>query len=239
MQALVASTEIANQAATVSILFRVSMRSLPERMLLELLGSFCLAYAVVTSFALRAASDFTAFLSIGLALIFLIHLFGRSSGAHFNPSVSLMFYGQNTLANPRAFWTNLIAFMGYATAQVIGIWLGFHTRAFVPPMGPFSARSMLVELVMTLALFWLIHAWSDEGKICPEARPLSGFVVGSGLTSLLFLGFADSIGIFNPAFTLAFMSLGARGLEQILVLQLLSGIAMIFAPRPLLSATRK
>ena len=37
------------------------MRSLPERMGLELLGSFCLAYAVVTSFALRSAPDFGTF----------------------------------------------------------------------------------------------------------------------------------------------------------------------------------
>jgi hypothetical protein len=62
---------------------------------------------------------------------------------------------------------------------------------------------------------------------------LSGFVVGSGLTSLLFMGFVDSVGIFNPAFTLTFMGLGAQGLEQILVLQLLAGLAMIFAPKPL------
>jgi hypothetical protein len=64
---------------------------------------------------------------------------------------------------------------------------------------------------------------------------LSGFVVGSGLTSLLFLGFADSVGIFNPAFTLTFMGMGAHGLEQIFLLQLLAGVAMIFAPRPLLN----
>ena len=211
------------------------MRSLPERMFLELLGSFCLAYAVVTSFTLRAAPDFFVFLSIGLALVVLIHLFGRSSGAHFNPSVSLMFFGQNTLLNPHAFWANLFAFLGYASAQVCGIWLGFHSRSFSPPSGPFSLRSTLVELLMSLVLFWLIHAWSDEGRICPEARPLSGFVVGSGLTSLLFLGCADSVGIFNPAFTFAFMGLGSRGLEQILVLQLLAGVAMIFAPRPLAS----
>jgi hypothetical protein len=148
------------------------MRSLPERMFLELLGSFCLAYAVVTSFTLRASPDFIVFLSIGLALVVLIHLFGRSSGAHFNPSVSLMFFGQNTLLNPHAFWANLFAFLGYAAAQVCGIWLGFHSRSFSPPSGPFSLRSTVVELVMSFVLFWLIHAWSDEGRICPEARPL-------------------------------------------------------------------
>ena len=201
------------------------MRSLPEKIFLELLGSFCLAYAVVTSFSLGVAPNFGTFLSIGLALVFLIHLFGRSSGAHFNPSVSLMFFGQSTLANPSS--------LGYAFAQTLGIWLGFHARPFIPPSGPFSLRSTLVEVCMSLALFWLIHVWSDEGRICPEARPLSGFVVGSGLTSLLFLGFADSVGIFNPAFTLAFISLGGHGLEQILVLQLLAGVVMIFAPRPL------
>ena len=209
------------------------MRSLFERMVLELLGSFCLAYAVVTSFSLRAAPDFVSFASIGLALVLLIHLFGRSSGAHFNPSVSLMFFGQSTLANPQAFWRNLLAFLGYASAQLCGIWLGFHSRSFVPPSGPFTMRSTLVEFGMTLVLFWLIHAWSDEGRICPEARPLSGFVVGSGLTSLLFLGFADSVGILNPAFTITFMGLGAPGLEQILVLQILAGVVMIYAPRPL------
>ena len=196
------------------------MRSLFERMVLELLGSFCLAYAVVTSFSLRAAPDFVSFASIGLALVLLIHLFGRSSG-------------QSTLANPQAFWRNLLAFLGYASAQLCGIWLGFHSRSFVPPSGPFTMRSTLVEFGMTLVLFWLIHAWSDEGRICPEARPLSGFVVGSGLTSLLFLGFADSVGILNPAFTITFMGLGAHGLEQILVLQLLAGVVMIYAPRPL------
>ena len=209
------------------------MRSLPEKIFLELLGSFCLAYAVSTSFSLGVAPNFGTFLSIGLALVFLIHLFGRSSGAHFNPSVSLMFFGQSTLANPSSFWSNFFSFLGYAFAQTLGIWLGFHARPFIPPSGPFSLRSTLVEVCMSLALFWLIHVWSDEGRICPEARPLSGFVVGSGLTSLLFLGFADSVGIFNPAFTLAFISLGGHGLEQILVLQLLAGVMMIFAPRPL------
>jgi len=209
------------------------MRSLPENIVLEFLGSFCLAYAVVTSFSLRAAPDYVTFLSIGLALVFLIHLFGRSSGAHFNPSVSLMFFGQNTLANPSLFWRNLFSFLGYALAQTLGIWLGFHTRPFVPPSGPFSMRSTLVEVFMSMALFWLIHVWSNEGRICPEARPLSGFVVGSGLTSLLFLAFADSVGIFNPAITLAFISLGGHGLGQILVFQFLAGFAMIFAPRPL------
>jgi len=209
------------------------MRSLPEKIVLELLGSFFLAYAVVTSFALRPTPDFGTFLSIGLALVFLIHLFGRSSGAHFNPSVSLMFFGQSTLANPSFFWANLFSFLGYAFAQTLGIWLGFHTRPFAPPLGPFSLRSTLVETLMSLALFWLIHVWSNEGRICPEARPLAGFVVGSGLTSLLFLGFADAVGIFNPAFTFAFISLGGHGLQQILVLQLLAGFVMIFAPRPL------
>jgi glycerol uptake facilitator-like aquaporin len=209
------------------------MRSLPERMLLELLGSFCLAYAVVTAFSLQALPNFVTCLSIGLALILLIHLFGRSSGAHFNPAVSLMFFGQNTLVNSQNLRSNFFAFLGYAIAQFFGTWLGFHSRSFSPPSGPFSFRSTLVEIVMTVALLCLIHTWSDEGRICPEARPLSGFVVGSGLTSLLFLGFADSVGIFNPAFTLTFMSLGAQGLEQILLLQLLAGLAMIFAPRPL------
>jgi len=211
------------------------MRSLAERMGLELIGSFFLAYAVVTSFALRDVPVFTIFLSIGLALVFLIHLFGRACGAHFNPSVSLMFFGQNTLANPSSFWSNLIGFLGYASAQFLGIWFGFHVRSFTAPSGPFTSRATLVETLMSLALLWLIHAWSDEGRICPEARPLSGFVVGSGLTSLLFLGFADSVGIFNPAFTLTFMGMGAHGLEQIFLLQLLAGVAMIFAPRPLLN----
>jgi glycerol uptake facilitator-like aquaporin len=209
------------------------MRSLPERMLLEFIGSFCLAYAVVTSFTLHATPDFVTFLSVGLALVFLIHLFGRSSGAHFNPSVSLLFFGQNTLANSNKLWSNLTAFLGYAAAQFFGTWLGFHSRVFTPPSGPFSLRSMLVEIVMNLALLCLIHTWSNEGRICPEARPLSGFVVGSGLTSLLFLGSAESVGIFNPAFTLTFMGLGANGLEQIFLLQLLVGMAMIFVPKSL------
>ncbi len=214
------------------------MRSLSARIGLELLGSFSLAYAVVTSFALHAAPDLGTFLSIGLALAFLIHLFGRSSGAHFNPSVSLMFFGQKTLADPTGFWANLLAFFGYALAQTVGIWLGFHTRPFLPPTGPFGLRATLVEVSMSLALFWLIHAWSEEGRICPEARPLSGFVVGAALTCLLFLGCADSVGIFNPAFTFAFIGLGAHGLGQIMVLQLLAGVVMIFAPKPMTAKTK-
>lgn len=205
--------------------------NLPEKIIIELLGSFCLAYAVVTSFSFGVV-NLSSFLSIGLALAFLIHLFGRSSGAHFNPAVSLMFFGQSTLANSTFFWPNLTAFLGYALAQTLGIWLGFHSRFYEPPSGPFSMRSTLVEFILSIGLLWLIHVWSHEGRICPEARPLSGYVVGSGLTSLLYLGFADSVGIFNPAFTFAFITLGGQGLEQILVLQLLAGVVMIFAPRP-------
>jgi len=79
-----------------------------------------LACAVATSFTLQDTPDFSTFLMIGLPLVFLIHLFGRACGAHFNPSVSLMFFGQNTLANPSSFWSNLIGFLGYASAQFLG-----------------------------------------------------------------------------------------------------------------------
>ena len=74
------------------------MRNLSEQIIIELLRSFCFVYAVVTSFAFGLA-NVSSFPLIGLVLVFLVHFFGKSSGDHLSPAVSLFLLCQNTLAN--------------------------------------------------------------------------------------------------------------------------------------------
>lgn len=89
------------------------MRNLSEQIIIELLRSFCFVYAVVTSFAFGLAND-SSFPLIGLALVSLVHLFGKSSGSHFNPAVSLIFPRPEYSGQFSFLLRNLFAFLGYA-----------------------------------------------------------------------------------------------------------------------------
>ena len=202
--------------------------NLARRVLMEAVGTATLAFAI-SRLSHSNYSPAAQACGIGLSLCLLIHLFGRLSGAHFNPAVTLL------LNQQRFGWRGLVRSeglaetLGYWVAQLVGGVLVLR----LDPVGAgtaapgISPAGFLPELVFSAALYGLILVWSHEGKICPFAQPLSGVVIGLGLTALAMLGGLSNSGIYNPAIAAGLFSQGVDGIGPMLLAELLAVLALI------------
>ena len=181
-----------------------------QRTALEAFGTGFLAFTV----GRLGSSEFNGFeqaIVIGLCLAMLIHLMGRATGAHFNPAVTLLLnaqrFGRARLLSRGA----LRESVAYISAQLLGATVGLGLNPFDRPINDFALDAWLPEFVFSFVLFGLILRWSSEGRICPVAQPLSGLVIGSGLSVLVLLGGLTNSGIYNPAMAIAFAVKGMGG----------------------------
>ena len=215
--------------------------SLPLRLVCEALGTGAIAY-VARCAPLLASGPLAQALLIGLTVATLIHAFGRTSGAHFNPAVSLVLmlqqggsrlellaYSLAQLAGAVAATLALAPAVPAVAVPAVAVpAAGVPAAGTVPVALPFSATAFGPELVFTAALLGLIVVWAREGKLCPFSQPLSGVVIGAGLTVFVALAGLQGSGVLNPALSVA-QALGqgpdrlpaqllAQGLAALLVL---------------------
>jgi glycerol uptake facilitator-like aquaporin len=134
-------------------------------------------------------------LATGAALVVLILTFGPTSGAHFNPVVSLADASQGGLSWPKAAW--------YALAQLTGAAVGVAVAnvMFDQPIFSWSQHARtgwsqaFSEFVATFGLLSVI--WS-----CSRRRTAAvPFAVGAYITAAYW--FTSSTSFANPAVTLA------------------------------------
>ena len=197
-----------------------------QRTALEAFGTGFLAFTV----GRLGSSEFNGFeqaIVIGLCLAMLIHLMGRATGAHFNPAVTLLLnaqrFGRARLLSRGA----LRESVAYISAQLLGATVGLGLNPFDRPINDFAFDAWLPEFVFSFVLFGLILRWSSEGRICPVAQPLSGLVIGSGLSVLVLLGGLTESGIYNPAMAIAFAVKGMGGSIIAIVDQFLAAGLML------------
>ena len=197
-----------------------------QRTALEAFGTGFLAFTV----GRLGSSEFNGFeqaIVIGLCLAMLIHLMGRATGAHFNPAVTLLLnaqrFGRARLLSRGA----LRESVAYISAQLLGATVGLGLNPFDRPINDFAFDAWLPEFVFSFVLFGLILRWSSEGRICPVAQPLSGLVIGSGLSVLVLLGGLTNSGIYNPAMAIAFAFKGMAGSIIAIVDQFLAAGLML------------
>ena len=201
-----------------------------QRTALEAFGTGFLAFTV----GRLGSSEFNGFeqaIVIGLCLAMLIHLMGRATGAHFNPAVTLLLnaqrFGRARLLSRGA----LRESVAYISAQLLGATVGLGLNPFDRPINDFAFDAWLPEFVFSFVLFGLILRWSSEGRICPVAQPLSGLVIGSGLSVLVLLGSLTESGIYNPAMAIAFAVKGMAGSIIAIVDQFLAaGLMLLLLP---------
>ena len=105
--------------------------------------------------------------------------------------------------------------------------MGLGLNPFDRPINDFAFDAWLPEFVFSFVLFGLILRWSSEGRICPVAQPLSGLVIGSGLSVLVLLGGLTNSGIYNPAMAIAFAVKGMGGSIIAIVDQFLAAGLML------------
>jgi len=187
----------------------------------EFLGTFMLVFfgtgSVVYS-AITTQSPITIGLSFGLALAVAIYAFGRVSGGHFNPAVSLSMAIQKRLS-----W---VEFVGYVLAQLIGaivasgaVYLG--VTAYLKSTSvttALSGQSMTVKQFVTLAglgqtnfadgqgwyafafelilTFLFVLVISIVTKLANVPAPL---IIGLWLAVLIIVALPITGGAFNPA----------------------------------------
>lgn len=151
----------------------------------------------------------TVGLTFGLALMVMIYAFGRVSGAHFNPAVSV-----GAAMGGRLAWSQVPV---YVAAQLVGAILGagllfglmhgyedFDAEGNMGQNG-FGLESgagyalwaaLLLELVMTLIFVWVILAVTDERNEHPALAPLA---IGFTLTAIHFVAIPATGTSVNPA----------------------------------------
>ena len=201
-----------------------------QRTALEAFGTGFLAFTV----GRLGSSEFNGFeqaIVIGLCLALLIHLIGRATGAHFNPAVTVLLnaqrFGRARLLSRGA----LRESVAYISAQLLGATVGLGLNPVERPINDFALEAWLPEFVFSFVLFGLILRWSHEGRICPVAQPLSGLVIGSGLSVLVILGGLTESGIYNPAMAIAFAVKGMGGSIIAIVDQFLAaGLMLLLLP---------
>jgi len=202
--------------------------SLPQRCGLEAFGTAVLAFTI-SRVGLADLNGFEQAMAIGLCLAMLIHVIGRLSGAHFNPAVTVLLtqqrFGQAAFRS-RESWLEASS---YILAQIIGALIGFALTPVQNTSSEFALGGLIPEAVFSLALYGLILRWSDEGRICPFAQPLSGLVIGAGLGFLAFIGGLTQSGIYNPAIAIALSSQGMSGVVLAIVGQFIAvAILLLF-----------
>ena len=207
--------------------------TLARRVVLEAIGTATLAFASLR-LSHSGMGPLEQALAIGLTLCLLIHLFGRLSGAHFNPAVTLL------LNQQRFGWRGLLRTEGrretaaYVLAQLAAavLVMRFDPVAASAAAPAFALSGFVPELVFSAGLYGLILVWSREGKICPFAQPLSGVVIGLGLMALVILGGLSGSGLYNPAIAAGLISRGGSGLVPMVVAQLLAVLLLIALRQP-------
>ncbi len=144
-----------------------------KKYLAEFTGSFAIVFfgtgIVVVGDELYAVSQFWISLIFGSTVMAMIYLFGKSSGAHFNPAVSIAF------AVVKKFPLNLI--FPYLISQLAGgltgsliLHLIFRHNEFLGSTNPSGTelQSLIIEFFLTFFLMLVImlvsHGFKEVGK---------------------------------------------------------------------------
>ena len=182
-----------------------------QKLAAELLGTFVLVLVGCAALVFTGVEDggLTMALAFGLTFAVLGYAFGRVSGAHLNPAVSL-----GAALGGRVSWASAGL---YAAAQLVGAVLGagalftllqglefFSHGDFVgqnffgdeSPMGISWWAALLMALLLTAVLVMLVLALTDARNEHPALAPLA---VGLGYAGLLLVAAQVTAGSLNPA----------------------------------------
>ena len=195
-----------------------------------LIKSFCEATGAATITSIALASNYItdsllgkSFL-IGLTVTTLIHCFGRISGAHFNPAISCYLFSKK-LMSKFELMTYIISQILGSTLVVIGLRESSLLVKEINIENSISISSTLfTEFIFTSFLLILISSWAREGKLCPISQPLTGIVIGAGVSIFIILAEFFGSGVLNPAISIG---LSIKNGPILMIPQILSQLAAV------------
>ncbi len=159
----------------------------------EFLGTGILTLAVLSVQRSQLGLAFFVAIAAGLAVVLLTFVFGKVSGAHFNPALTL------------ALWTarriRTVPALTYIIAQLLGAWAAYGLyRYFVNTdvqqvAQAYNGRIMAAEAIgaLVFALAWAAAAYNryETSRFAAMA--------GIGFTLAIIIASAASVGLANPA----------------------------------------
>lgn len=187
--------------------------TIQQKLTAEVIGTFVLVFlgcgsVVYPRFGELPNTITTVGLTFGLAIVIMVYAFGRVSGAHFNPAVTV-----GAAISGRLTWKNVGP---YVVAQLIGALLGaLALFALLQGFEGFDAEgnmgqnsfgdagsgyawwaAFLLELVMTAVFLIVILAVTDERFEHPSLAPLA---IGLTLAAIHFVAIPATGTSVNPA----------------------------------------
>ena len=209
----------------------------------EFVGTGLLAYVVVGSGIAAetprtdgAAGLFFHAVVVGLALAALIALLSSTSGAHFNPAVTLALWRRRALSGRTA--------AGYFVAQIVGAAAGVAVgvASFGEALALSSAvrtgwASVLAEGIGTMVLVLLILHLLDEDRTHAVA-PLVGAWVGAAVFATISSGFLNPALTVARTFTDTSTGIAPSSAPGFVVAQLIGGLLAVFVSTHLLVASQ-
>lgn len=184
----------------------------PQQLLAEAIGTFVLVFfgcgSVVYASQVRAFTLTTVGLTFGLAVMVMVYVFGRVSGGHFNPAVSV-----GAAISGRIAWRQVGM---YVVAQLVGAILGaFALFVLMHGYPTFEAHgnmgqnsygdqgsgyawwaAFLLEMLITATFVMVILGVTDERFEHPALAPLT---IGLTLTAIHFVAIPATGTSANPA----------------------------------------
>jgi aquaporin NIP len=181
----------------------------------EFLGVALLCFLVigVSVFANRSQAEGSIF--AGSVVMLIIYGIGNISGAHINPAVSLGFFASRRFNQGQFFRYIAAQFLGSILALgalLVAFGRDYNWAAAAPHINtPFA---FIVEILMTgLLVFTIFSVATGDCRICPEARPIAGVVIGTAIASLSYFGGSLGVGVLNPAVPFVFAIVAGTWLE--------------------------
>jgi aquaporin NIP len=198
----------------------------------EFIGTAVLVFMAIGVGAFNSnASAAEASITAGAVLMLIIYGVGTISGAHVNPAVTLGFLASRRFPQGQ--------FFRYVAAQVLGAVLamlllfmaapGFNWATAAPTMS--SPATFVLEIFTTgFLVFTIFSVATNDCRICPDARPIAGIVIGAAIAMLSFFAGPMKAGILNPIVPFIFAIAAGTWLEFIkyLVAMAIGAVAAMF-----------
>lgn len=180
------------------VLYRMTLRSKVAVLLAEFLGTAILATAAINISRSQIGIAYFVAIGVGLVMGLLVLVFGKVSGAHVNPAVTVGLWTVRKIGTLKA--------LSYVAAQMLGglaAWqlANFFNSGEIMSIAPkqFEWTALVAEavgaFVFTFAIAAAIYQDLEIGK--------KAAVIGGGLTAGVIIASLGSSAIINPAVALA------------------------------------
>lgn len=132
----------------------------------------------------------------GGIVLMLVYAIGTVSGAHINPMVSLAFALSGRLPRRQCLRYIVAQSLG---AIAIGLIFGvFAVPLNLPPVVPWWPGFPLEAILTSCLLATILRLATADCRLCPDARPVIGIVVGITVAVLARWGSLWGVGLMNP-----------------------------------------